>query len=185
MTDRAGHKGQTIPRAKVKRHLTMAQRLGGTFYFKARSADGLLLAEGSGDNIVTSQGINYAIGAALLNATPDATWFVGLTNGNPGVAAANTLASHAGWVENTSYNEASRPAWTGVAGTLLATNVAAPAIFTVASGGSTFGGAFLCGVTSGTAGTLYSVAAFNAGNIVLPEASTLEITYIVSGADIS
>ena len=138
-------------------------------------------------NIVTNAGLTYIQGVALLTTTQIAltSWFVGLTATAPTVAAADTMASHAGWTENVSYSQATRPAWSGVAGAAgAATNSASPAVFS-ANAGSTAGGCFLNSVStkSGTTGTLYSVVAFTGGDRTLLSGDTLNCTYAHSVVD--
>ncbi len=153
---------------------------GGTFHFKATLPDGSV-KEWSQKNIIVNEGLIYFTGSALLGTAADSTWFVGLMAASPSVAGADTLAVHAGWTEFTNYTETNRQAWTGVAvgGTPgHATNTASPAVFTIGGGGGTIGGAFLAGVNSGTAGTLFAASAFASGNVVLPAGSTLTVTYL-------
>lgn len=127
-------------------------------------------------NIVVNQGLDDLLDVTLSGGTQDTTWFVGLTDGTPTVAAADTLASHAGWVEVTAFDETNRQAWTdgGVSGQSVS-NTASPATFTINANGTTIGGAFLAGVNTGTAGRLYAAGAFTGGDIVLNDNAVLEV----------
>src|SRR5690554_1491510 len=63
------------------------------------------------DNIVVTAGLNKVLDATFKTGLSTPAWYVGLKNtGSP--AAGDTMSSHAGWTENTSYDEANRPAFT-------------------------------------------------------------------------
>jgi hypothetical protein len=95
-------------------------------------------------------------------------------------AAGNTLAVHAGWVENTNYS-GNRPA--AVFGTpttadpSVISNSASQAAFVMTSNAQTIAGALLCSVDSGTSGTLFSVGNFTGGDKVVDSGDTLSVTY--------
>jgi len=129
------------------------------------------------DNIWVNEGLDHALDVTLSGGTQDTTWFVGLTDGTPTVAAGDTLASHAGWTEVTNYDEANRAAWVdgGVSGQSV-DNSGSTATFTISSGGATVGGAFLAGVNTGTAGTLFAAGAFTGGDRTLSAGDTLDVT---------
>src|SRR5579864_5731455 len=67
------------------------------------------------DNLVVTAGLQKYLDATLKTGLAAPLWFVGLITG-PGsgntYAAADTMASHAGWTENQAYTNATRPAWT-------------------------------------------------------------------------
>jgi len=128
-------------------------------------------------NIVVNQGLDDLLGVTLSGTTQDTTWFVGLTSTTPTVAAADTLASHAGWTEVTAYDEVNRVAWVdaGESGQSI-TNAASPAVFTISANGTVIGGAFLAGVNTGTAGRLYAAGAFTAADKSLDDNDTLSVT---------
>lgn len=129
------------------------------------------------ENIVVNQGLDDLLGVTLSATTQDTTWFIGLTDGTPTVAAADTLASHAGWVEVTAYDEVNRVAWVdGGESAQSISNSASPADFTINVNGTTIGGAFLAGVNTGTAGRLYAAGAFTAGDKLLDDNDSLAVT---------
>lgn len=67
------------------------------------------------DNLVVTAGRNKYLDATLKTGLAAPLWFVGLVAGptETDYLAADTMASHAGWLENsTNYSEATRPAWT-------------------------------------------------------------------------
>jgi hypothetical protein len=138
-------------------------------------------------NIVVNTGLTYTEGVALLGVTQIllSSWFVGIMNSAPTVAAGDTSATHAGWVENQNYSQATRPAWSGVAGAAgAASNSASPAVFS-SNAPSTAGGCFLISNSTkgGTTGTLYSGVAFTGGDRGLLSGDTLNVTYNHSVVD--
>lgn len=132
-------------------------------------------------NLVVNLGLNELLSVTLGGQTADTTWFVGLTDGTPTAAAADTMASHGGWVEVTNYDEVNRPAWvanaSGVASAQSLSNSSSPAAFTI-SATVTIGGSFLVDVNTGngTGNSLYSVGAFTAGDKLLNDNDTLSVT---------
>lgn len=148
-----------------------SMQYGGKFAMEVYRADPSILRRGlkllSRDvfsNLVVNAGLTYVTGSALLSVTVITAWKIGLIKGGsaPTIAAADTIASHAGWTEaviGTDYDEAARQAWTGVAGSAgAATNSASLAVFTIA-GTITVRGAFICSASTGTSGTLLCAAA--------------------------
>lgn len=137
------------------------------------------------DNLVTNAGLDHALDTELSGGTQVTSWFVGLTDGTPTAAAGDTSASHAGWTEVTGYDEATREAWVdgGVASQSVS-NSASPAQFTITSGSTTVGGAFLISVSTkgGSTGVLYAVGAFTGGDKVLGAADTLDVTATFTAA---
>ncbi|MEM1142739.1 MAG: hypothetical protein AAGI88_09160 [Pseudomonadota bacterium] len=128
------------------------------------------------DNIVTTAGLNDALDKHLKGSGYTASWFVGLTDGAPTVAAADTLPSHAGWDEVTAY-AGNRPALQlGAVAAGSANNSSNRASFSINANSTVIGGAFLASVASGASGVLYSVAAFAAGNKQLDSGDTLNVT---------
>jgi hypothetical protein len=162
-------------------------RLKGVWVTECYGADGQLKWRDESENLVVDVGLTYLIGVALLTTTQIAltSWFTGITATAPTVAAGNTMASHAGWTENTSYSQGTRPAWSGVAGAAgAATNSASPSAFS-ANAGSTAGGVFLTSNSTkgGTTGTLFSAVAFTGGDRALVNGDTLNVTYNLSVID--
>lgn len=59
---------------------------------------------------MTNEGLNYCLDVAVHDGTKVATWYVGLIGSTSFSAlnAADTMASHAGWVESQAYSETVR-----------------------------------------------------------------------------
>jgi len=124
-------------------------------------------------------------GAYLAGSAQSTTWYLGLVTG-PGsgttFAAGDTLASHAGWTENTDYTGNRKAVTFGSATTAnpsVITNSAAPSSFAM-SGTATVAGAFLCNVATGTSGVLFSAGDFTGGDKSVASGDTLNVTYTFS-----
>lgn len=136
-------------------------------------------------NLVTTAGLNDSLDKHLKGSAYTAAWYVLLTDGTPTPAAGDTMASHAGWTEVTAYDEATRAALTlGSVSAGSVDNSANKAQFTIDTNGTTIGGA---GITSddtpgATDGILYGVGAFSAGDKVLDDDDTLDVTITCTAA---
>jgi hypothetical protein len=168
---------------------------GGTFIFEAYDKDGNLKWRDEAKNLTTNQGRQDMNAKYFLGSSYTAAWFIGLVNNTPtpSYAVADTMASHAGWVETTDYSGTDRA--TATFGTAT---TADPSVISnsVASGGTvaTFGitgtvtidGAFLTATqdNSTNTGVLFSVAAFESpGDRSVVNGDTLNVTYQFSLAD--
>jgi hypothetical protein len=130
-------------------------------------------------NLVTTVGKNDMLDKYFAGSSYTATWFVGLIDNASwsAVDAADTMASHAGWIENVEYDEATREAVSWSAASSASKAASAAAEFTIDPTGATIRGAFLTsvGTKSGTTGILYSAAAFS-GTRVLVDNDLLRVT---------
>lgn len=169
------------PTIRANKGLVGNQRIVGKWTAVAKDSEGNIKWEEEWENDVVGEGL-----AALLDYTLKATsnaalaWYIGLTDGTPTVDNADTLASHAGWVEVTAYDEAARQAWTGgsITGTTTKSvdNSASPAVFTIDTNSTTVGGAFLASASTGTSGVLFAAGAFTAGDKLLDDNDTITVT---------
>jgi len=159
---------------------------GGVYHIQCLDKDGNVKWEDSTHNLVVNEGLADMNTKYFKGATYTATFFLGLVTG-PGsgtsFAAADTLASHAGWTEFTNYSGSRKAVTFGTASTanpsVLATSSAVS--FTISGAGGTVAGAFLCTVASGTSGTLFSEADFQSpGDRVVVSGDTLNVTYTFS-----
>ncbi len=140
-------------------------------------------------NAISDSGTNYFLSAAVTAATQLSSWFIGLINSTGFTAAsvANTLASHAGWVELTTYSESARPQWSPSLGTKLLTNATATT-FTFNAAGVVQGFFVASDSTkNGAAGTLLSLATFRNSGDTADEPKTVtngevwRVTYTIEG----
>jgi hypothetical protein len=160
-------------------------RATGKYVVECHDKDGNLKWVAESKNLVVNVGLQYMAGVALTSTTQITTWYVGLygaaASNTP--AASDTLATHAGWTEITPYS-GTRPAATFAAATnanpSVVTNSASKAQFTI-NATQTVGGAFLCSVSSGTSGTLFSAADFQSpGDRSVVSGDILSVTYTFS-----
>lgn len=171
-----------LPLSVVRDFLAKADRLSRQEFERLLSGGGTLW-ELAYENAVVNEGLDHLLDVTLSGGTQDTTWFVGLTDGTPTVAGADTLASHAGWGEVTAYDETNRVAFVdaGVSSQSMS-NAASPATFTIDTNSTTVGGAFLAGVNTGTSGILYAAGAFTAGDKSLDDNDTLDVTATFTAA---
>lgn len=149
-------------------------------------ADGALKWRDHIDNLVTNEGLNDVLDKYLKGSSYTAAHYVLLTDGTPTVAAADTMASHAGWTEVTAYGEAARPALTlGAVASQSVDNSASKASFSV-NATATIGGAGIAtnATKGGTTGTLYAAGAFTGGDRSLADGDTLNITVTATMASV-
>ena len=157
--------------------------LKGRFQIEHRNKAGELVGMYDVPNGIVDVGLNHILETEFNGGTPITTWYIGLVD-NAGFSAfanADTMASHAGWVESTAYSQATRPEWTaGTAASRQITN-AATVDFSI-NATATLKGIFITSnnTKGGTTGTLWSTAAF-ASNVSANNGDTLKVTYTVSG----
>lgn len=160
----------------------------GKYTVECYDKDGNLKWKVETPNLVVNVGLQYMAGSALTSTTQITTWYLGLygAGSSNSPAAGDTMSSHIGWTENTTYSNANRPTATFVAATnanpSVVTNSASPATFNI-NGTTTVGGAFLTSnnTKGGTTGTLFSAADFQApGDRSVVNGDTLNVTYTFS-----
>jgi hypothetical protein len=122
-------------------------------------------------NLVMTAGKTDIVDKYFKGSSYTAAWFMGL-KGTGTIAAADTLASHAGWSEVTPYS-GNRPAITW--GTTSAGSNTATAVSYSINATQTVAGAFVCTVNTGTSGILYSCSDFAAPRAVA-SGDTLNVT---------
>ncbi len=183
--------GQYIPGAAHYLQQRSRDRLRITHQFASRlvalapkELEGLLQGGGrvlfdevTARNLIVTEGRNYIRDVMDGGAQID-PWFVLLTDSTPTIAAGDTLASHAGWVEFTAYT-GSRQEWVALpTADGVRDNAASAAVFSITSDGQVVGGCGLSSVASGSAGTLYSAVAFTGGDRTgLDTGDDLQVTY--------
>jgi hypothetical protein len=158
---------------------------GGMYTVECVGADGKVKWTDTFHNLVVNQGVQDMNAQYFKGATYTASPFLGLITG-PGsgttFAAGNTLASHVGWTESTAYAGSRKAVVFGTATTAnpsVTTNSASPASFAM-NATATIAGAFLCTVSSGTSGVLFSAGDFTGGDKFVDSGDTLNVTYTFS-----
>jgi hypothetical protein len=159
----------------------------GIFTIQCFGQDGNLKWEEKNPNLVVNVGLQDMNAKYFAGSAYTAAWYLGLITG-PGsgttIAAADTLASHAGWTEFTDY-AGNRKAVTFAAATLadpsVVTNSSGPNAFVITAPGGTVAGAFLTSVDTGTSGILFSASDFQSpGDRAVVAGDTLSVTYTFS-----
>jgi len=156
---------------------------GGVFTVTCRDKDGNLKWEESNPNLVVNQGLQDMNAKYFVGSAYTAAWYLGLVTGPASgttFAAGDTLASHAGWTENTNYSGTRKVCTFGTATTAdpsVITNSLNTASFTM-NATTTIAGAFLTNVASGTSGILFSASDFQApGDRAVINGDVLLVTY--------
>ena len=135
----------------------------------------------SWENLITNVGLNQLLDDGLVSSQ---SWYIGLTGEGATPAAADTMASHAGWEERTEYSAVSRLLWVpGSVSNQSVTNSGSIATYWV-SADTTFAGAFLTTGTekAGSTGTLYAAGNFSVARS-LSSNDSLGITAKFTAAD--
>lgn len=148
-----------------------------TFEVECIGADGRVKWREKTRNTVVTVGKNDLLDKYFKGSAYTAAWKLGL-KGTGAVAAGDTLASHAGWTEQTPY-AGNRPSITF--GTTSAGSNTATAVSYTINATATVAGAFVTDQATGTAGILYSAADFAASRSVV-SGDTLNVTLTVTVA---
>jgi hypothetical protein len=159
---------------------------GGVFTVTCHGPDGQFKWSDTFHNLVVNEGLQNMNQTFFKGSGYTAAWYLGLVTG-PGsgttYAAGNTLATHAGWTENTAYTGNRKAVTFGTATTAdpsVIDNSAAPSSFTMNANAQVIAGAFLCSVSSGTSGVLFSAGDFTGGDKTVDSGDTLAVTYTFS-----
>lgn len=159
---------------------------GGVYNVQCFDAAGNLKWEDQFHNLVVNEGLQDLNNKYFKGSSYTAVWYLGLITG-PGsgttYAAGDTLASHSGWTEFTNYTGTRKAVTFGtptLADPSVIDNSGSPSVFTISGGGGTVAGAFLCTVTSGTSGILFSEGDFTGGDKIVTAGDTVNVTYTFS-----
>ena len=156
---------------------------GGVFTITCYGSDGQQKWVDIGHNLVVNTGLQDMNTKYFAGSGYTAAWYIGLVNGTSAsttYSGGDTLASHTGWTENSSYT-GNRKAITFGAATLAdpsnINNSSSTASFTM-NANATIAGAFVANVASGTTGLLFSAADFQSpGDRTVVSGDVLNITY--------
>ena len=127
--------------------------------------DGKVIGKYDFPNGITNVGKDSILNVHFRNQTQIPSWYIGLVDNASfsAFAAADTMSSHAGWIETVAYTEATRNAWTPAAPSGQAITNTTPVTFTINATVAIKGIFITSGsAKSGTAGTLWSTGAFPA-----------------------
>jgi len=157
----------------------------GRFIVECFDKDGNLKWREDNENLVVNVGLQDMNTKYFSGSAYTAAWYIGLygAGASSTPAAGDTMSSHAGWTENTTYSNATRPqAVFGTATTAnpsVISNSASVAVFNI-NGTTTVGGAFLVSNSTkgGSTGTLFSASDFQSpGDRSVVNGDTLNVTY--------
>lgn len=135
-------------------------------------------------NGIVNEGKDEILDVMFNDATQTAnnSWFIGLIDlsGFTALADTDTMSSHAGWNEFTSYSEANRVAWGSGAAASQSTTNSTPATFNISGSGTVKGVLVTTNNTKGgTSGLLWATALF-AADVPVSNGDQLKVTYTVS-----
>ena len=132
--------------------------------------------------MLATEGKNKVLDAVFKTGLANPAWKVGLMSGDdpPEFSADDTLASHVGWVEFTSYSDEGRQAFTpGEVSEAAVDNVDAKAVFHLNATGKV-AGFFITDAASGTGGVLIGAVLFDSGIKDVDDGDILHITVTFS-----
>jgi hypothetical protein len=161
-------------------------RAGGVFHVQCLDKDGNVKWETSEHNLVVNQGLQDMNTQYFKGSSYGAAFYLGLITGpasGTSYSATDTLATVT-WTEFTAYSGARKAVTFGTATTAdpsVINNSSSPSSFTITGGGGVVAGAFLCTVSSGTSGVLFSESDFQSpGDRTVVAGDTLNVTYTFS-----
>jgi hypothetical protein len=168
----------------ISRKSDMDETIGitGRYQVECVGPDGQIKWVDTIENLVVTVGKNDLLDKYFAGSAYTAAWYMGLVDGasTPTYAAGDTLASHAGWTENTSYSGSNRitVAWNAASAGSKASTATSFSI----SATATIAGALLTvtQVRATTTGVLYSAGSFTGGNRSVASGDTLNVTYTAS-----
>ena len=162
--------------------LSFGPTMSSRYRFECFGKDGRLKWVEEVDNTVVNVGLNDLLNKYFKGSSYTAAFYVGL-KGTGSISASDTMSSHAGWSEDTTYSDSTRPALTlGSVASQSVDNSASKASFGI-NGTSTIYGAFVTtnSTKGGTSGTLYGAADFGASRAVI-SGDTLNVTITLTAA---
>jgi len=151
---------------------------------------GVCIDRWSDKNLITNEGLNYALDAAMSGGTQITAWYIAIFEDDHSPAAGNTYATP-GFTECTAYDEANRQQWQdGGVSSQSCDNSANKASVTFNATKTIYGCALVGGGTGASTkddqaggGTLYNVVQFTSGPKSVIDDDELKITVTLTAAD--
>lgn len=173
--------------AAVDRAAALSNSLSTTHHWQMECVDkqGNVKWVETWDNLVTNVGLDEILDKFWKGSSYTAAHYVGLTDGTPTEAAADTMSSHSGWTEVTAYDESNRQTLTlGSVSSQSVDNSASKASFTISTNSTTVGGAFIVtdNTKGGTSGVLIAVGDFTGGDKSADDGDTLNVTVTLTAS---
>ena len=158
--------------------------LSGRFIVEHRDREDFLKAIYEVPNGIVDVGLNHILEAEFNGGAQLDPWYIGLVDNATfgSFADADTMSSHAGWDEFTSYTESNRVTWAVDSATSRAISNSTTADFSINATGN-LKGIFVTSnnvKSTGNSGTLWATAAFSSV-VATANGDTLKVTYTVSG----
>lgn len=157
----------------------------GEFTIECFSPDGELKWAERVKNGTCSAALDSILNVYFRSVTQITAWYCGLIDNAAytALAAADTMASHAGWAESVAYSESVRQTWSPAAASSQTITNGTAMSFTM-TGTGTLRGAFITSASdkSGATGTLFATAAFTGGNMTWAAADVIKVTYAASAS---
>jgi hypothetical protein len=163
--------------------MKLSTKQGRQWKFEAYDSEGNLKWSDTFTNLTTNEGLDEILDKFWKGSSYTASHFVGLTDGTPTFAAADTLASNA-WTEVTAYSETVRQTLTlGTVSSQSVDNSASVASFSI-NGSTTVGGGFIAtdDTKGGTTGILIGGGALSSGDRSLVDGDTLNVSVTITEA---
>ena len=157
----------------------------GRFDVACVGPDGRVRWRDTAENLVTAEGLRICLEIMFRAQSSITSWYLGLVDnaGFSAFAPADVISAggHTGWVENVAYTNTNRPAWTTSAASGGSVTNPTSANFNM-NATVTIKGLFLVSsnVVNGTAGTMFSEAAFSGGPQLVNNGDTLQCTYTLT-----
>ncbi len=159
-------------------------KLQGKFYLEL-IRDGKIIETREFLNGITNEGLDAILDIMFHADTQITVWYLGLidASGFTALADADTMASHAGWSEFTTYTEATRPIWPEDAASSQSITNTTLADFSI-TGAATLKGAFLPSnnTKGGSTGILWCTALFSDGDLGVTSGDTARIKYTLNAS---
>jgi len=160
-----------------------AIKMSGRYHVEHLDKDGTLKGTYEFPNGIVDVGMNHILDTQFHDTTAVSTWYIALVDNDSfsTFANADTMASHTGWIEATTYTQTDRVEWVEGAASGRSITNAVTVDFSI-NATVTLKGIFVTSdnTKSGTTGILWSTASF-ASNVSAVNGDTLKITYTVSG----
>ena len=174
------------PEAQLEsEHCVSGLGVGGTFFVECYDKDGNLRWRDQAKNIIPNAILNDILNVYFNSGAQTSAFYIGIVDnaGFSAFAAADTMASHAGWTENINYSNGSRPVWTPGAASGQSISNPTPATFNMNPPSTiTVKGFFLTSSNTlgGTSGNLDATAALQTPQQA-NNGDTLKVTYQILG----
>lgn len=157
--------------------------IAGRYFLTCRDQDGKFLWRDSIENTLTIVGLTDILSAACNQGT-QRTWYMGIIKSTSfdEITQDDTMASHAGWLEETDYSGATRKQWTPLAvSTAVCRNTSG--IQFQASVALIIKGFFITSDSAkdGVSGILLSAGEFTTARTI-PAGASLTVNYILRAA---